>query len=344
MSKSDWKVFIIIPLTVIILVDLIVLLSSGSLRAKEFKYTPKERQSVEISGLDLCSGKEADIPGLTYEIRHGSGTIEEISLGTIMDGDQKGKTVINIMIKGNEDPRSFDAYKETVFDFVNNGGDKKVLHEGDEISFDYYTDRHGISSMINVRVTHDQAKSDAEEKAERLKAEQEFKTRNEAQKQYTVHSIIAIDILLVTVIVILLFFIYKVMSGNLGSRAKRLVIAAGIAVSAALTAMLSLFPYFPATGTVTGYANTRPSATIENFDPDDPGKNGTPEITYGPVIVSYRLKYNAFGKEYTVNLHRSFSYKPDSDIKKFLPLEDGDTVRIYYNPVFPKIVKSDIWR
>ena len=353
MSKSDWKVFIIIPLTVIILVDLIVLLSSGSLRTKEFKYTPPKRRSVVINGLDLCSsknidavrdGKETDIPGLTYEIRHGSGTIEEVYLGTRMDGEQKGKAVIDILLKGNEEPRSFNAYKETVFDFFDNGGDLKALHEGDEISFDYYTDRHGISSMINVKVTRDQAKIDAEEKAERLKAEQEFKNRNEAQKQYAIHSVIAIDILLVAVIVILLFFIYKVMSGYLSTRAKRLVIAAGIAVSAVLITGLSLFPYVPAQGTITAHANTRPSATIEGFDPEDPEKNGTPEVTYGPIIVSYSLKYNAFRKEYTFNLNRSFNYKPDSDIKNYLPLEEGDTVRIYYNPVFPKIVKADIWK
>ena len=353
MSRSDRKIFLIIPLIVIILVDLIILLSSGILRKKEFKFTPRKRQSLVISDLDLCSsknidlvrdGQETDVPGLYYEIKHGSGTVENVSVGTMMEGEQKGKAVIDILIKVNEEHRSFDAYKETVFDLGNTGSEQKVLQEGDEITFDYYTDRHGISSMINLKVTRDQARIDNENNAEMLKAEQEFKARNEAQKQYTIHSIVAIDILLAVVTVILLIFIYKVMSGNLGSIAKRSVIAAGIVVSAALIAALSVLPYIPARGTVDRHMNTRPSATLENLDPDFPDKIGAPEITYGPITVSYRLKYNAFGKEYTTDLYRSFNYKPDSDIKDYLPLEDGDTVRIYYNPVFPKIVKANIWK
>ena len=334
---QGWKIKYIIVLAVLLLIMNLLLLIILLPKKRTFSYTPKEYQEYNIGDCDLCSDDElAKVRNAIetdsdagYEIMTVSGTISFTSEGTVIGGDQDGKKVPDLAVLVGSHNKRFLLYSETVIDFDDSVEDTSILREGDDVDLEYYKSQfNGDSVLISIHVKRDLDKLNSIEEAERAEAEKEFNQRIAREDLDAAHSIIGTNLVIIVIAMCLLFIISKIAGGDLMLGYKILLITPAVLVSLALTYVLLFCPFISALGEVVEALWIVPSDTVE-ITLDENGKISESKVIKDDRGNIYTIQYSAFGRDYTALFSSSYFY------------DCGDTVKVWYNPVFPEHIDID---
>jgi len=357
-KKPKWRIVYIVVLLVLLLgTDLFVWIGKAW-KYRKPSYQPKEYQEYDLKECDLCSFEELENvkqslendSGTNPEIKVAKGTIDHFSEGVQISGDQEGKISLDVLVniegvnqdlEGSE--RFFSVFSGTDIEYADTVGNTNTLREGDYITVEYYeSEVNGNNILINVYVERDLEGQLAIEDAEMAKSEHEFIEKRDRDYLDTAHSMIGVNIVVFVAAFCLLLFISKITSGNLKKSVQIMLIIAGVIIAFALSLFVLFCPFIPTSGKVVMGLQITPNPYFVTSYDENRNMSIMPE--YDNLTVIYYVKFSAFGRDYTSSCSKSFAYNPyvmDSD--KYMPVGSDDEVMVWYNPIFPEYVATNIW-